>query len=90
MLEPILTSRFKKDLALMNRRGKSMAGLRAVMELIQDEQPLPSAHRDHPLHGKYTGKRECHVESDWLLIYKARPEARSVTFHRTGSHADLF
>jgi mRNA interferase YafQ len=90
VLEPILTSRFKKELTLMKRRGKNMADLKAVMELILDEQALPSALHDHPLHGEYTGKRECHIEGDWLLIYKVRPEADSVTFHRTGSHADLF
>ncbi|MDR1467963.1 MAG: type II toxin-antitoxin system YafQ family toxin [Spirochaetaceae bacterium] len=90
MLEPILTNRFKKELTLMKRRGKNIADLKAVMECIQDEQPLPPALRNHPLHGEYTGKQECHIEDDWLLIYKVRPEAGSVTFYRTGSHADSF
>lgn len=90
MLEPILTNMFKKELTLMKRRGKNLAELKAIMELIQDEQLLPPELRDHPLHREYAGKRECHIEDDWVLVYKVRPETKTVTFHRTGNHADLF
>jgi len=45
---------------------------------------------DHPLHGKHQGKRECHIEPDWLLIYRIDKDNRRIIFYRTGSHADLF
>lgn len=51
-------------------------------------KPLDPIHRDHKLIRKYKGRRECHIESDWLLIYKA--EKNRIVFERTGSHADLF
>jgi mRNA interferase YafQ len=40
------------------------------------------------LKGEFSGRRECHVEPDWLLVYKREPDA--VIFERTGTHADLF
>jgi mRNA interferase YafQ len=91
MLVPILAKRFEKDLKLMKRRRMDMAIIREIMEIIEAEQPLPARCRPHPLHGKkWEGKWECHAENDWLLVYKVNPEARTVTFHRTGTHADLF
>lgn len=49
---------------------------------------LDFKHRDHPLIGNYKGFRECHIESDWLLVYKVTDE--EIIFVRTGTHADLF
>jgi mRNA interferase YafQ len=90
VLEPILTNLFKKELELMKRRNRNMPKIRHIMELIEAEQPLPEHCHPHPLHGIYAGKWECHVENDWLLVYKVRQGAGTVTFHRTGTHADLF
>lgn len=55
--------------------------------LIYGER-LAERHRDHPLRGEWEGHRECHLEPDWLLIY--RVEGGVITFERTGTHADLF
>jgi mRNA interferase YafQ len=91
MLEPIYTGAFKKDLKLMARRRHNDNELGEVMKSIVNEQPLPERCRPHPLYGKkWEGKWECHVENDWLLVYKVSLESRTVTFHRTGTHADLF
>lgn len=88
MLAPSYTKRFAKDLALTKKRGKDTGKLKKVIELIVSEQPLPPRLRNHVLAGKYTGRRECHIEPDWLLIYKLKPAA--VIFERTGTHSDLF
>lgn len=56
-------------------------------KIIADE-PLEARHRDHPLVGNYAGRRECHLEPDWLLIYKL--DGDDIIFERTGTHADLF
>jgi mRNA interferase YafQ len=91
MLKPAYTGSFLKDLKLMEKRCKNLAELETVTTLIVNEQPLPASCRPHQLHGKkWEGKWECHVANDWLLIYKTNPSAGTVTFHRTGTHSDLF
>ena len=82
------TSQFKKDMKRMKKRGKDLGKLKGVLEKIVSGQELEPRHRDHVLVGQYKGTRECHVESDWLLIYE---EAESeVVLIRTGTHSDLF
>jgi len=74
----------------MGKRGKDINKLIAVMDMILNEQPLPPEHENHPLHGDLEGFDECHIQGDWVLIYKINKDDRSVRFHRTGSHSDLF
>ena len=88
MLHPSYTKRYEKDVALARKRGKETDKLKAIMALIIAQQPLPPRVRDHALIGSYMGRRECHIEPDWLLIYKL--EAEAVIFERTGTHAYLF
>jgi len=90
VLKARLTGEFRREYSLMEKRRKDMAKLNKVMLLIGDEQPLPPQYKDHPLQGKYEGKRECHIEPDWLLVYRVDYERGVVIFYRTGSHADLF
>jgi mRNA interferase YafQ len=65
-----------------------MAELLAVMDLLIAGTALKERHRDHQLSGPWARHRECHVRSDWLLIY--RVEGDAITFERTGTHTDLF
>jgi mRNA interferase YafQ len=88
MRRPSFTRQFEKDLQRMCKRGKEVARLKAVMTALVDEQPLSERYRDHALIGNYRGRRECHVEPDWLLVYKLLDD--EIIFERTGSHADLF
>jgi len=64
------TSQFKKDVKRMLRQGRQLEPLLDVVEKLQNDIPLPSELRDHPLVGNWHGKRECHIEPDWLLVYK--------------------
>ena len=82
------TSRFDKDAALAVRRGKDSGKLRAVIELLVADRPLPRELKDHPLKGEWKGCRDLHMEPDWILIYKT--EDSNLWLIRTGSHADLF
>jgi mRNA interferase YafQ len=82
------SSQSKKDIKRQVRRGKDMARLKVVMDALIDEQPLPVQLKDHPLRGEWSGSRDCHVESDWVLIHTL--EASHVRFERTGTHSDLF
>jgi len=90
MLKPTFTKTFKKQLKLMKKRRMNINNLREVMGIIINEKPLPLERCNHPLHGKWEGMFDCHIQGDWVLIYEIDPVARTVTFHRTGSHSDLF
>ena len=90
MLNSIFTSPFKKSRKLMQKRGKNLDKLTEVIDLLINEQPLLSRHEDHPLHGKWRGKRGCHIEPDWALIYRIDKTAGEVIFYDTGSHSDLY
>lgn len=82
------TSRFSKDLKQMRRRGKNLDKIEEVVEMLAQDKSLPSEKRDHKLKGEWSETRECHVEPDWLLIY--RKVDNELILVRTGSHADLF
>ncbi len=88
MLKPAYTKQFQKDLKRMERRGKDIERLKALIIQLVNQKPLGDIHKDHKLIGNYKYRRECHIESDWLLIYKVITE--EIIFERTGSHADLF
>jgi mRNA interferase YafQ len=88
MLRVITTRKFEKDYRRCQRRGKDMSKILAVMRKLIHERPLEQKHNDHPLTGIFKDSRDCHVEPDWLLIYRAG--RGSIVFERTGTHADLF
>ncbi|OUI77993.1 addiction module toxin, RelE/StbE family protein [Commensalibacter intestini] len=80
---------FKKDIRRCEKRGRNMKKMKAVIELIVNDMPLPFALKDHPLKGVWKPHRELHIEPDWLLIYYC-PDEVTVHFERTGTHSDLF
>lgn len=88
MRRPVYSGQFKRDVKAAEKRGKNMARLRALMEFLIQEQPLPAACLDHPLKGNWRTFRDAHIEPDWLLIYKI--DGDTVRFERTGRHTDLF
>lgn len=82
------TSRFKKDLRLVKRRGKDIEKLEEIVTLLANDEMLALENRDHGLKGEWTNLRECHIEPNWLLIY--RKIDNELILFRTGSHSDLF
>ena len=82
------TSRFLKDLKLAKKRGYDLDKLEAIVDLLQAQSPLPPKNKDHTLTGEWSYHRECHIQPDWLLIY--RIEATFLILERTGTHSDLF
>ena len=66
MLQAIRTTRFKKDVKHLSKRGKNLDKLKVVIEALLNQQPLDSRYKDHILIGNYAGRRECHIEPDWL------------------------
>lgn len=88
MLIPIFTKQFQRDLKLMKRRGKEIEHLKHIMRDLIEQNKLGSQYSDHKLVGLFKGRRECHIEFDWILIYKL--DADEIIFERTGTHSDLF
>jgi mRNA interferase YafQ len=88
MREVIRGTQFKRDVRLAEKRGKDMAKLRELILLLVEENPLPPRYRDHSLSGTWKHYRDCHIEPDWLLLYKI--EGNDLYLVRTGAHADLF
>ena len=88
MLTPSYTRQFERDIKRMKKRGKNLEKLKIIIRSLVAEEPLDPIHRDHKLIGNWKGRRECHIESDWLLIYKTNLDY--IIFERTGTHADLF
>lgn len=90
MYEIKATGRFKKDLKVMIRRGYNMEILDEIVSMLANGENLPEKNRDHNLSGQYSGKRECHITPDWLLIYEIDQEILYLYLTRTGTHSDLF
>jgi mRNA interferase YafQ len=88
MLGAVTTKQFEKDIKLAIKRGKDLNKIIHIMQLLLKEEVLPFKNRDHNLSGNYINRRECHIEPDWLLIYKLGNE--QIIFERTGTHSDLF
>lgn len=88
MRNPISGSRFKREVKLMEKRGKDMSKLRTTIRLLIEGDPLPAEYRDHPLTGDWKHFRDCHIEPDWLLLYKI--DGDNLHLVRTGTHSDLF
>jgi mRNA interferase YafQ len=81
-------TQFRRDVKLAQRRGRDMSKLRELILLLAEGIPLAPRYNDHPLTGGWKRHRECHLEPDWLLIYKI--EGDELYLVRTGTHSDLF
>jgi mRNA interferase YafQ len=88
VLIPIRTTQFKRDIKLAEKRRKPMLKIKAIITKLINEESLDPKNRNHKLSGNYRDHWECHIEPDWLLIY--RLTLTEVIFERTGSHSDLF
>lgn len=92
MLKPAFSGQFRRDYKLALKRGCDPKKLEHVIVLLCREQPLPASCRDHALTNSrnYRDMRECHIEPDWLLVYKIEQQTLILKLIRTGSHSDLF
>lgn len=88
MLKFRTTNQFEKDYKKVLRRGKDEKKIVVIMRRLINQESLKPRHKEHNLRGNYIGRRECHIEPDWLLIYKIT--GNEIIFERTGTHADLF
>ena len=89
-LDIVVSNQFKKDLKIIAKRGYDLMLLDGIVEKLANHIPLEEKYRDHSLTGNYKGFRECHIQSDWLLIYRINETEVMLMLSRTGTHSDLF
>ena len=82
------TKQFDRDLRRAKRRGENLEVLWRVIEALKEGRRLETRHRVHKLSGDWVGFWECHVEPDWLLIWRLTEDALILV--RTGTHSDIF
>lgn len=85
-----VSSRFKKDLKTIQKRGYDLSLIKYVITILSSGDNLPDKYRDHSLNGEWSDFRECHILPDWLLVYKIDDDVLVLTLTRTGTHSDLF
>jgi mRNA interferase YafQ len=82
------STRFRRDIKRLQRQRADITKLEAVVKLLATQMALDEKFRDHPLAGNWHGYRDCHIQPDWILIY--RIDGDELQLARTGSHAELF
>ena len=82
------STQFKRDFKRLLKRGKDKETLFAFLEILVEDREIPPVYKDHPLRGNWGGRRDCHIEADWILIYQKTDTA--IILERTGTHSDLF
>jgi mRNA interferase YafQ len=90
MLRLEYTAKMKRDARRMRKRGKDIQKIAAALRILVTGESLPGSYNDHSLKGEYKGFRECHLEPDWLLIYRIAEDKLILFASGTGTHADLF
>jgi len=90
MYEIRRTKRFDKDYLKAFQAGKDLKKLDEILIKIAKQESLDAKYKDHKLKGNYKNHRECHLEADWLLIYRIDTVFKTITFVRIGTHSELF
>ena len=84
------TGKLNKDVKLAIKRGLNMDLFKTVVEILEKDGDLPPKYKSHILKGNYKGLWECHIQPDWLLIWRQNESIQLISLIRTGTHSDLF
>lgn len=87
--ELVTTSTFRKEYKKLLKRNYDMTLLDEVVEKLLNGEALPPKNKDHFLTGNWKGYKECHIEPDWLLVYRIYEDTLVLSLSRTGTHSDL-
>jgi len=82
--------KYQRDYKKVDKRGLNKQLLNDVIKKLANAEKLPGKHKDHALKRGFSGYRECHIQPDWLLIYKKDNVQKILKLVRTGTHSDLF
>ena len=86
----VWTAKFKRDYKLAMKRHLDIELLDDIIRMLSRGETLPEKNKDHELSGNWAGFRECHIQPDWLLVYRIEDDVLVLTLVRTGTHSDLF
>lgn len=86
----VWTTRFKRDYKLAIKRNSDIALLDDIIRALSRGEKLPEKNKDHELSGNWIGHRECHIQPDWLLVYRIDNDILALILTRTGTHSDIF
>jgi len=86
----VYSNKMKRDIKRIVKRGKDLSKLATTLNLLATGAKMPEKYQEHPLRGDMRGYRECHIEPDWLLIYKIFEDKLIIAASGTGTHSDLF
>jgi len=84
------TTQFRKDYKRIEKRKYDLSMMDEVVQTLLDEKPLDQKYHDHALVGNYAGHRECHIQPDWLFIYRVGRDRLILVATRTGTHSDFY
>ena len=84
------TQEFDKDVKRCTKNGRNMQLLRDVVELLEENGSVPESYKPHMLHDEYAGLWECHIEEDWLLVWRQNDKRLTLLLTKTGTHKELF
>lgn len=88
--EIVWTTKFKKDYKLAIKRHLDIDLLDDIIRVLSRGETLPEKNKDHELSGNWVGHRECHIQPDWLLVYRIDDDILVLTLARTRTHSDIF
>lgn len=86
---PYYSKRIKKQLAILEKRGYDMTLFKEVVAMLASGVTLPAKYRDHPMQGAWRGYRDCHIQGDWVLIYRIERNIITLYLSQTGTHSDI-
>ena len=90
MYSLVFTHSFKKALKKCVERGCDRNVFMTAAGILEKNGKLPAEYKPHKLHGKYKGFWECHLQTDWLLVWTQNKKELILTFTHTGTHDELF
>ncbi len=90
MYSIVYTNQFRKSLKRCVKRGLDVTVLTTAVNILQEQGCLPAEYGVHKLKGNYVGCWECHLEPDWLLVWRQNDKELELVFVDTGTHSDLF
>ena len=90
MLSIEFSNKYKKSYKLAKRRGLNLSSLDDVVRQLAEGKSLDPKHKDHQLSGNYKAYRECHIQFDWILVYRIVKNRCELYLFDTGTHEDVF
>ncbi|HXL55502.1 MAG TPA: type II toxin-antitoxin system YafQ family toxin [Chitinophagaceae bacterium] len=90
MFQLTTTKQFERDYKLCKKRGYKINLLNSIFSHLEKTGTVPAKNKPHKLTGNYTGFWECHIQTDWLLIWFRNDDTKLIELTRTGTHSDLF